>query len=378
MFFLKELFNSMARVLGRIIIYFLLGFLLFYFFNNKVEASSFNENLYWDTPTWIQYYSGEPFATNGSTSPGQSILKSCNKTPYCLAPDGFPKYALIGYNITDNSTDSTISAFENGDKFKFQVKLDYMLNSTSINHYVDFDFKITSGNSVYNAYCDSGENLDINYVEQDERYEINYTCDVFNVDRSIRYFAFQLYTSNDLFYSVGVLENFSVIVTPLDVGDIIANQNQNTQDIINNQNQNQQQTNQGLQDIEDAILDTSQPDIDNFNYTDSTGGLISTFLTMPITLLRVMNNTDSCRSITLGELFGTPLRFDCVNPGTFLGDTLWNIIDYFIVFTMITSIAQLFIYVYEKFKNLDDFFNEFYTPQHMAPEEYIPRHGGGK
>ena len=222
----------------------------------KVEASSFNKNLYWDTPTWIQYYSGEPFATNGSTIAGQNVLQACNKTSYCLASDGFPSYALIGYNITDNSTDSTITAFQNGDKFKFQVTLDYMLNSNAINHFIDFDFKITSGSAVYNAYCDSGEDLNIVYVEQDERYQINYICDVFNVDRPIRYFMFQLHSTNDLFYSVGVLENFSVIVTPLDAGDIIANQNQNAQDIMNNMDEN---TDKVVDAVEGEDLEDTTP-----------------------------------------------------------------------------------------------------------------------
>lgn len=344
--------TSILLVLFTSFIYvFIAIFVIFFIGLSKVEATSFNENLYWDTPTWIQYYSSEPFATNGSTSPGQSILQACNKTPYCLAPDGFPKYALIGYNITDNSTDSTISAFENGDKFKFQVKLDYMLQSTSINHYVDFDFKITSGNSVYNAYCDSGEKLDINYVEQDERYEINYTCDVFNVDRSIRYFMFQLYSSNDLFYSVGVLENFSVIVTPLDAGDIIANQNQNTQDIINNANQN-------TQEIIDSV---TSPDISGSNdtiggffgsFSDTDHGGLSGIITAPLIAFNQML-TGTCTDLSV-EYEGSTTTLPCgtsfwnqISPiRDFLNITLGGLICYQIV-------RKLFLLI-QKIKNPDD------------------------
>lgn len=381
MSFLKELFNSMARVIGRIIAYLLIGFLLFYFFNNNVNAA-----------TWVEFRQEGDEYLCGTNQDSLSCTYSTN---------------VIGYNVI-------IEQIELKPNKSYQLEIYWNLQTAitpgnqsgyiNDNNWRDFTATIDGKFAAANGDALPSENRTWQKLSQERIFGIGDVPDyasyyykytnVFDIpsDKSYQRLFFAI-RKRQQWISIGMPTWYTQVYTPLvvfteftyvltEIGDngvsnIIASGNKNTEDIINNQNQNQQQTNEGLQDIEDALLDTTQPNLENFNYTDATGGLISTFLTMPITLLRVMNNVDSCRSITLGELFGTPLRFDCVNPGSFLGETLWNIIDYFIVFTMITSIAQLFIYVYEKFKNLDDFFNEFYTPQHMAPDEYIPKHGGG-
>ena len=388
MSFLKELFNSMARVIGRIIAYLIIGFLLFYFFNNRVEAK-----------TWIQIND-----TNGNMVCGSdSDIKDCTYGELKNGSYTYKKlndYLIILEDLETMKSNNT-----------YEIELSWTLKTYALNNnetswitrnnyytftsYTQMNLQGSNGQLVddstkawslvgWSLTGTAGTNSSFANLAYNYSNTFTPTTDtdriVLRITKRSRWESIGTYKD---FYGVSPeieITNLTYTIRNISASnqDIITNANQNTQDIINNQNQNQNQTNQGLQDIEDAILDNSQPNVDNFNYTDSTGGLISTFLTMPITLLRVMNNVDSCRSISLGELFGVPLSLDCINPGVFLGETLWNIIDYFIVFTMIASISQLFIYVYEKFKNLDDFFNEFYTPQHMAPDEYIPKHGGGK
>lgn len=381
MFFLKELFNSMARVLGRIIVYIILGFLLFYIFNDRVDAASYKFN----NPTLHRICEGS-LAANQS---GNCITNNYSNEVWANDQPGF--WTQVAYRMNTNNNGQT-GDYYIADNYSIAFSGYLHVNKSALIDENSIQFQLlyypTSSNTYGKATCDNGEIFRIEEINTAtlKYYYYTYSCETLTITEGKSFIGYEIYVPG--FVSLGVdpipvtignqMENNMVIGGPSDTQDIINNFNQNFNDLIFNQNQNQQQTNQGLQDIEDALLDSSQPNLDNFNYTDSTGGLISTFLTMPITLLRVMNNVDSCRSITLGDLFGTPLRFDCINPGVFLGETLWTIIDYFIVFTMITSISQLFIYVYEKFKNLDDFFNEFYTPQHMAPGEYIPRHGGGK
>ena len=372
MSFLKEFFNSMARVLGRIIVYIILAFIMFYIINDKVNAKSYT----WNSPYILDI--------QNVLNDTDDVMARCRNTNTCEYNSSLwgGNYGMARYNVSTNINNEDTTIESNTYKLEFSSELWTVGDSTipTLTSTSRLLFYTGTGTGMSRATCDGGENYTLNLTNEVGIYQFNYTCNEFLVNRNdISYFAIVFGSSSNLFYKVSILNNLKFIGPGEATNDdVINNQDKNTQNIINNQNQNQQQTNEGLQDIEDAILDNSQPNLDNFNYTDSTGGLISTFLTMPITLLRVMNNVETCRSITLGNLFGTPLRFDCINPRSFLGDTLWNIIDYFIVFNMITSISQLFVYVYEKFKNLDDFFNEFYTPQHMAPDGYVPRHGGGK
>lgn len=367
MSFIEEFFKSMARVLGRIIVYIILGFIMFYIINDKVNASSYS----WSQPTMMSFHT-----TRGNFT----SLKSCtgvNECFYSENGDMVANFASARYQFSRSLTDASQYAEQNTYSLSVRFRIVTLDEISKSNTNVTMYYYPDNSNNYSLATCDGTQELTIS-KNADYDYYVTYKCNEFTINRDISHMGLMIGGYPNSIYFVQMAQNLQLI-GPGEASndDIINNQNQNTQDIINNQNQNQNQTNEGLQDIEDAILDDSQPNLDNFNYTDSTGGLISTFLTMPITLLRVMNNVETCRSITLGELFGSPLRLDCINPQVFLGETLWKIIDYFIVFNMITSISQLFVYVYEKFKNLDDFFNEFYTPQHIGPDEYVPRHGGG-
>ena len=57
----------------------------------------------------------------------------------------------------------------------------------------------------------------------------------------------------------------------------------------------------------------------------------------------------------------------------YLGSDIWTTIDIFIVVMMIISISSLALHIVESFRNLDDLYDEYYTPKHAG---YKTKHNG--
>lgn len=369
MSFLNELLKSMARVLGRIIIYIILGFIAFYIFDNRVNASSYS----WNKPSLI----GISTSDNILDESGYLVnVRNTNSVKYNSTIWG-GTHTYIRYKVADSDKGSNYVAKET---YSFSYKASFTLvgNGQGIAKVTPkFYYYPDNNNSYGKATCDTQPLMTLTQTGTNPvTYEFTYSCNTFNVTRDVSWFAVGWSTSVQM-NSVNMIQNFK-LGGPSESQDIINNQNQNTQDIINNDNNNTDKITQNQDEntdkINDTLTDTTQPNLDNFTYTDSTSGLVSSFLTMPITLLRIFNKPPTCKPINLGSLYGSELTLPCIEPKNYLGDTIWGLVDLFLVFTMITNIAQLFIYVYEKFKNLDDFYNEFYTPRH-ADTGYKPRHG---
>lgn len=141
--------------------------------------------------------------------------------------------------------------------------------------------------------------------------------------------------------------------------NIINNQNQNTQDIINNQNQNQQETNDRLDDLNDAITDPSSPDLGGLG--DSAGwlppGPVDSIINLPFSLFNNLNDnlSKSCQPVNLPLPFvDKTIQLPCLN-------TIYEQIDGLSVWiNTIGTIAAGFIlynYFIKLYKWVDDTLN---------------------
>lgn len=363
MSFINELFKSFARTLGRILVYVAISFLLMLFFTSKSNASS--------------YYFDAPRIHNFCDTNKIGYCNTFNRadTKYLDPGFGVGNYYNVLYRADTNINNVSGNTFLPG---VYSVSFSGALRSidgTSLDINL---FKIrllyfpNSNNEYAIATCDNNESFTINKDNSnDSLYWYSYSCESLQITEGKSFIGWNIYLDLPSINLVKYFEYAQINTNLTLIGEGEATNN----DIINNNNQNTDKVIGAIDDLNDAINSTEIPGVDNFNYTDPNAGIITSFLTMPLTLLRVMSNTNTCQSVNLGKLYGHPLILECVHPEEYLGNNLWTIIDYFIVFVMIGNIAQLFIYIYEKIKNLDDFFGEFYTPKHTK-EGYTPRHGG--
>ena len=142
---------------------------------------------------------------------------------------------------------------------------------------------------------------------------------------------------------------------------IINNNTNNTQSIINNQNQNASQAHQDSQAINNTLNDDSIPTDNSSTASDwasanASDTVVSDMVLMPITLLTAFSNgfNGSCSSYNLGSLYGTNLTLPCINVSSYLGSTLWGIIDVLMSGFLIYGIGKKFVKVFNDFTNLKD------------------------
>lgn len=133
----------------------------------------------------------------------------------------------------------------------------------------------------------------------------------------------------------------------------IINQN-NT--IINNQGA----IKDGINDVNSSInsdnVDDPSSSINQFKDKIAENGVITQLVGLPVTLFtKVLNSVNgTCSSYNLGSLFGTDLVLPCVNIETYLGSTLWNIIDVLISGLFVYSISKKFIKVFENMSSMNE------------------------
>lgn len=122
-------------------------------------------------------------------------------------------------------------------------------------------------------------------------------------------------------------------------------------DLVNAINSGTQATQQQTETITDSSIDNSKAenDISNMQSKIASNGTITQLLTLPITLYQAILNSvnGSCSPYSLGSLLGYNLTLPCINLQSYLGSTIWGIID------MVCS--GLFILVFRK--KMVDIFN---------------------
>lgn len=150
-------------------------------------------------------------------------------------------------------------------------------------------------------------------------------------------------------------DNSSSIVNAINNQTSSINNNQNnTTNAINN-------TTNAINDVNDSITDSSgNSNTDNANAIQgfenqlASNNTISSLITMPITLYqKILNSVNgSCSPFTLGQLLGTNVVFPCINPSTYLGSSLWSIIDVIISGLLIFAISKRFIKIFDGFTSM--------------------------
>lgn len=126
----------------------------------------------------------------------------------------------------------------------------------------------------------------------------------------------------------------------------------------------------GNQALQDSLTDdsgVSNKEIDDlFGDLKESNSPVSDLLTLPITLLQAyLTGFDStCSPYNFGSLYGTNLILPCINIESYIGSSLWSIIDALCCIYMIYNIAMMCVSIYESFTSLDDQMQLLYTPQH--------------
>lgn len=368
MSFLKEIFNSIARTLGRILAYIIIGFIIFFVFSKFSNA----QDLYWNRPrvNAITNYV-DPSSTSVIESYDNKVvgtLNSFNTNGNRLSPR---------FRINQNIVDTNISNLPIDTHYKIVLKGTFqVINSKSPNLSSAIRVFSSSQSSYLSATCDGSSSVEISkFSDSSNRYNYTYTCTDFIVDRNdITFLAIIIYSSN-VNFNYNYISSLSLydITNEKDNDSIINNQDKNTQEIIDNQDKNQQETNDRLDNINDSLTDSSVPSVDNVPTFDFNDGPISGILTMPITWFNAFVNPSVCQPISIGKLLGTELKFECIDPVKYLGSSLWNTIDIFIVVMMIISIGSMILHIVDSFRNLNDMYDEYYTPQHAG---YKTKHNG--
>lgn len=146
--------------------------------------------------------------------------------------------------------------------------------------------------------------------------------------------------------------------------------NINTNKMIDNQNQIKNKLNDmqnTINDVKGSINDVNSS-INNDNVDDPSNsinqfkdkiaenGVITQLVGLPVTLFtKVLNSVNgTCSSYNLGSLFGTDLILPCINIETYLGSSLWGVIDVLISGLFVYTISKKFIKVFENMSSMNE------------------------
>lgn len=96
--------------------------------------------------------------------------------------------------------------------------------------------------------------------------------------------------------------------------------------------------------------------INQFKDKIAENGVITQLVGLPVTLFtKVLNSVNgTCSSYNLGSLFGTDLVLPCINIETYLGSSLWSIIDVLISGLFVYTISKKFIKVFENMSSMNE------------------------
>lgn len=129
----------------------------------------------------------------------------------------------------------------------------------------------------------------------------------------------------------------------------------------------------------DILTDTTIPTFNDIfgGVSPISDGVISDLITVPITMLNIAYlNSDTCSSFDVPFLNNNNLHFNCFTISDYLGENVSHIIDIFIVFGIIYTIAPVVVTLFEEVTTFKDTWTTlYYVPQHAA-QPYTPKHGG--
>lgn len=240
--------------------------------------------------------------------------------------------------------------------------------------------KLPSGTYTFINYSESNGSIFVMQSASDYSHVVtigNYYTFTYDGSSYLRFLTGNLNNGDSRVYKLALVKGNMVLPYEQFGQQLCKNKIDNLSDSINN-------TNQSIDELNDTITDETLPTIDDSTFGDleiSSETAISDLITMPITILRALNNNlgDTCSPYTIpfGLTGGSQtLTFPCIHPEEYLGSTIWNYIDLFICFFMIYNIAMLIISSFESITSLEDTFNSLYEPRH-ADTGYKPKHGGG-
>lgn len=181
------------------------------------------------------------------------------------------------------------------------------------------------------------------------------------VHNSLPYTVFVRYDS--VFASNDLISDFSNEHLLLN----LINQNSNLRSELNEIKSNSSETNNKLDKtneelgkVNDNITNDEVNGVENsfesFESFISENSTITQLITMPITLYSsILNGLQStCQPFNLGNLFGTNLTMPCINIGSYLGSSLWSMIDIIISGFAIFSIGKKFIKIFNNFSSMKE------------------------
>lgn len=119
--------------------------------------------------------------------------------------------------------------------------------------------------------------------------------------------------------------------------------------ICNNWEQEQQNA------MNDYLMDDSNPNISNNEFTslfDSVGfnDPLSYLLQLPVQFInQLVSQSNTCQTINLGALWGVSLSLPCIDVGSIIGQSVWDIID---VLFSVGLLVVIFKNLYQTFANL--------------------------
>lgn len=359
----NEVGKSFLRTLGRILAYILVGFLLFVLFN-EVKADTIDT-----TYAYIQSIHSDwsvGFSTYGS---------SLNDyTP-----------GALGFQWTPvDSNDAAIPITES----EYYINIQFMVayNTTLMGSFMpNFNFQVST--NFINASCDGFEDLMISdRVNRNNQLYItyDYVCDSFTTTSDFNRIRFREYMSsiqNNLYQvQFFILQTELIDVNQLNQGDkyigekidssadkIIENQNNIFQQWISNNNQNMSTMTINSQNEVSAInninstlssssVDSPSSSFGSFNNNVASTSGIETIFLLPVTLIRTIinNNSGTCSTISLGSLYGTNLNLPCINIESYLGSTIYTIIDLFCCFALIMGLRKYVLEIFNKITSLKE------------------------
>lgn len=147
-----------------------------------------------------------------------------------------------------------------------------------------------------------------------------------------------------------------------DVNDNLDNVN----DKLDDMNTNQQATTNAIDDMNDNLIDdtgVSDSDISDFftNFHSSESRPLRDLLFLlikPFELL-VEHSSDSCSPYSFGSLYGSNLSLPCINLESYLGSSLYDIIDYLCSFMLLYGLFTFVARSFHGMLNLNDIFNDY-------------------
>lgn len=170
--------------------------------------------------------------------------------------------------------------------------------------------------------------------------------------------------SNDIPLNDIILENDKTQTDLLrDILNSLSNNDTTMQDVLESNQAIKEQTeklNQETEKLNQNITNDNVGGVENsfesFESFISENSTITQLITMPITLYSSILNglQSSCQSFVLGKLFGTNLTLPCINIGSYLGSTLWSMIDIIISGFAIFSISKKLIKIFNNFSSMKE------------------------